>query len=61
MAVIQTPHGRVVGLIVHKDDQPVAQAVEAAECNSLSQPAADSSLGEEAKATAAKRGREAKK
>jgi len=54
MAVMQTPHGRVIGLIVRKDDQPGAQAVEAAEAN-------EAEANTEAKATAAKRGRAAKK
>jgi hypothetical protein len=28
MAVMQTPHGRVIGLILHKEDQPMKEAVE---------------------------------
>ena len=28
MAVMQTPHGRVVGLILPKEDQPIPKAVE---------------------------------
>ena len=28
MAVMQTPHGRVVGLIVRNDDQPAPKAIE---------------------------------
>ena len=54
MAVMQTPQGRVIGLVVKKDDQPVAQAVEAAE-------SAEAEANTEAKATTAKRGRTAKK
>jgi len=57
----------VIGLILQKVDQPKAEASEKApETNSLSQPAADSSLKEGAKveakpATAKKAGRTAKK
>ena len=28
MAVMQTPHGRVIGLILPKEDQPMKEAVE---------------------------------
>jgi hypothetical protein len=28
MAVMQTPHGRVIGLILNKEDQPMKEAVE---------------------------------
>lgn len=28
MAVMQTPHGRVIGLILQKEDQPMKEAVE---------------------------------
>lgn len=28
MAVMQTPHGRVIGLILPKEDQPAPKAVE---------------------------------
>ena len=28
MAVMQTPHGRVIGLILHVEDQPKVEAVE---------------------------------
>ena len=28
MAVMQTPHGRVVGLILPREDQPVPKAIE---------------------------------
>ena len=28
MAVMQTPHGRVIGLILQKGDQPMKEAVE---------------------------------
>ena len=67
MAVMQTPHGRVIGLILPVEDQPKVEAVEKApEANSLSQPAADSSLKDGAKVkakptTAKKAGRVAKK
>ena len=67
MAVMQTPHGRVIGLILPVEDQPMKEAVEKEpESNSLSQPTADSSLKEgasvEAKPAAVKKaGRPAKK
>ena len=67
MAVMQTPHGRVIGLILPVEDQPMKEAVEKElEANSLSQPMADSSLKEgawvEAKPAAVKKaGRPAKK
>ena len=54
MAVMQTPQGRVVGLVVREEDQPGAQAVEAAE-------GAEAEANTAAKATTAKRGRTAKK
>lgn len=64
MAVMQTPHGRVIGLILQKGDQPKAEASEK-EKAPLSQAAPDSSPpagGEPSKTTAAKRGgRTAKK
>lgn len=28
MAVMQTPHGRVIGLILNNEDQPMKEAVE---------------------------------
>ena len=28
MAVMQTPHGRVIGLILNNEDQPMTEAVE---------------------------------
>ena len=67
MAVMQTPHGRVIGLILQKEDQPMKEAVEKTpEANSLSQPTADRSLKEGAKveakpAAVKKAGRPAKK
>ena len=67
MAVMQTPHGRVIGLILPKEDQPMKEAVEKEpEANSLSQPTVDSSLKEGAKveakpAAVKKAGRPAKK
>ena len=67
MAVMQTPHGRVIGLILPVEDQPMKEAVEKEpDANSLSQLVADSSLkygaGVEAKpATVKKAGRPAKK
>jgi len=39
MAMIQTPRGRVIGLIIRNDDQPMAQAVEAAKEESKPEPA----------------------
>lgn len=66
MAVMQTPHGRVIGLILQEGDQPRAEASEKAPGNSLGQAMPDRSLGEGAKveakpATAKKAGRTAKK
>ena len=67
MAVMHTPHGRVIGLILPVEDQPMKEAVEKKlESNSLSQPMADSSLkegaGVETKPAAVKKaGRPAKK
>ena len=66
MAVMQTPHGRVIGLILQEGDQPRAVASEKAPGNSLGQAMPDSSLGEGAKveakpATVKKAGRTAKK
>lgn len=65
MAVMQTPHGRVIGLILPVEDQPMKEAVEK-EKAPLSQAAPDRSLGEGAKveakpATVKKTGRAAKK
>ena len=54
MAVIQTPQGRVIGLVVREEDQLGAQADKAAESAEVEAKA-------EAKATTAKRGRAAKK
>ena len=67
MAVMQTPHGRVIGLILPKEDQPMKEAVEKTpEANPLSQPTADSFIKEGAKveakpAAVKKAGRPAKK
>lgn len=61
MAVMQTPHGRVIGLILPAEDQPMKEVSEKVKGeNSLSQPAAASSLGEGAKAVK-KAGRTVKK
>lgn len=66
MAVMQTPHGRVIGLILPVEDQPMKEASEKAPEDSLSQAKPDSSLREGAKgeakpATAKKAGRTARK
>ncbi len=67
MAVMQTPHGRVIGLILPKEDQPKVEAVEKEPVgNSLSQAKPETPKEErdhtEAKpATAKKAGRPAKK
>ena len=64
---MQTPHGRVIGLILPVEDQPMKEAVEKEpEANSLSQPTVDRSLKEGAKveakpAAVKKAGRPAKK
>ena len=64
MAVMQTPHGRVIGLILPAEDQPKVEAVEKKEAP-LSQATPASSPphgGEPSKTTTAKRaGRTAKK
>ena len=39
MAVIQTPRGRVVGLVIQKDDQPMPQAVQAVKEEKKPEPA----------------------
>lgn len=63
MAVMQTPHGRVIGLILPIEDQPIAQAIEKApEPNSSFGEGAQAEAKVEAKAAPAKKaGRPAKK
>ena len=52
MAVMQTPHGRVIGLILNKEDQPMKEAVEKepeVEANVEAKPAAVKKAGRPAK------------
>lgn len=67
MAVMQTPHGRVIGLILPKEDQPMKEAVEEkpkAEATPSVCASAATSLGEGGKGKAVpvkKTGRPARK
>ncbi len=47
MAVMQTPHGRVIGLILNNEDQPMKEAVEK---NDPSAPTGAPPLGASAEA-----------
>ncbi|MBQ3477749.1 MAG: hypothetical protein IJH25_06240 [Clostridia bacterium] len=59
MAVMQTPHGRVIGLILPAEDQPMKEAVED---KKASAPVSSAQAGSAPSKTAAKRGtRTAKK
>ena len=55
MAVMQTPHGRVIGLILPKEDQPEPKAVEKEPINSAA--AATSSVTPKNGATPSPKGK----
>lgn len=65
MAVMQTPHGRVIGLILNKEDQPVKEVSE--RNGEASSPSAQSAAtspphgGAASRATTKKSGRTGKK